>query len=170
MLFHLTRLLVPPSLDPRVLGVDDFALCADVYDTLLVDAEARFPIEPWAGRDAEQLAAWLRTHPGVELVCPGWLAGPPPGHRRGRPGRGSTYEPPGPAGPPISTRIWSTCGNPGRKGEHTATGAAPGTPRPGLPQPLPANQDGHRNPASRPANQHAARVAALTPGGRPMDH
>lgn len=42
---------------------------ADVYGTLLVDADTRLPIELWAGRDAEQLASWLRTHPGVEVVC-----------------------------------------------------------------------------------------------------
>lgn len=49
--------------------MDDFALYGDVYGTLLVDAETRLPIELWAGRDAEQLAAWMRTHPGVEVVC-----------------------------------------------------------------------------------------------------
>ncbi|MFD9861902.1 transposase [Streptomyces alboflavus] len=41
----------------------------DVYGTLLVDADTRLPITLWAGRDAEQLAAWLRTHPGVDVVC-----------------------------------------------------------------------------------------------------
>ncbi|MGW1529917.1 transposase [Streptomyces sp. NPDC002159] len=34
-----------------------------------MDADTRLPIELWAGRDAEQLAAWLRAHPGVEVVC-----------------------------------------------------------------------------------------------------
>ncbi|MEU2931097.1 transposase [Streptomyces sp. NPDC007251] len=46
-----------------------FALDADVYGKLLVDADTRLPIELWAGRDAEQPAAWLRTHPGVKVVC-----------------------------------------------------------------------------------------------------
>ncbi|MFE6848953.1 ISL3 family transposase [Streptomyces sp. NPDC057686] len=69
VLWHLMRLPLPAAAIPRVLGVDDFALYADVYGTLLVDAETRLPIEMWAGRDAEQLAAWLRTHPGVEVVC-----------------------------------------------------------------------------------------------------
>ncbi|MCC5480498.1 ISL3 family transposase [Streptomyces barringtoniae] len=69
VLFHLMRLPLPSPPVPRVLGVDDFALYANVYGTLLVDATSRLPIELWAGRDAEQLAAWLRTHPGVEVVC-----------------------------------------------------------------------------------------------------
>ncbi|MET9080710.1 transposase family protein [Streptomyces sp. NPDC004237] len=69
VLFHLMRLPLPSAATPRVLGVDDFALYADFYGTLLVDAETRLPIELWAGRVAEQLAAWLRTHPGVEVVC-----------------------------------------------------------------------------------------------------
>lgn len=52
-----------------MLGVDDFALYADVHGTLLVDAGTRLPITLWAGRDAEQSAVWPRAHPGVEVVC-----------------------------------------------------------------------------------------------------
>lgn len=69
VLFHVMRLPLPSPAAPRVLGVDDFALYADTYGTLLVDAESRLPIELWAGRDAGQLAVWLRRHPGVEVVC-----------------------------------------------------------------------------------------------------
>ncbi|ORT58674.1 transposase [Streptomyces sp. CB03238] len=69
VLFQLMRIRLPSAATPRVLGVDDFALYADVYGTLLVDADRRLPIELWAGRDAEQLASWLRAHPGVEVVC-----------------------------------------------------------------------------------------------------
>ncbi|WP_405996113.1 transposase [Streptomyces sp. NBC_00986] len=69
VLFQLMRMGLPPVATPRVLGVDDFALYADVYGTLLVNADARLPIELWAGHDAGQLASWLRAHPGVEVVC-----------------------------------------------------------------------------------------------------
>ncbi|WP_405576428.1 hypothetical protein [Streptomyces sp. NBC_01092] len=69
VLFHLMRMSLPSAATPRMLSVDDFALYADVCGTLLVDADARLPIELWARRDAEQLAAWLRAHPGVEVVC-----------------------------------------------------------------------------------------------------
>ncbi|MFJ8159155.1 ISL3 family transposase [Streptomyces sp. NPDC094468] len=69
VLFQLMRMGLPAVATPRVLGVDDFALYADVYGTLLVNADTRLPIDLWAGRDAEQLASWLRAHPGVEVVC-----------------------------------------------------------------------------------------------------
>jgi transposase len=69
VLFHVTRMPLPPASTPQVLGVDDFALYADTYGTLLADAESRLPIDLWSGRDAEQLASWLRAHPGVRVVC-----------------------------------------------------------------------------------------------------
>ncbi|MDQ0605087.1 transposase [Streptomyces canus] len=69
VLFHLMCMPLPAAPTPRVLGVDDFALYADTYGTLLVDAESRLPIDPWSGRDAEQLTSWLRAHPGVRVVC-----------------------------------------------------------------------------------------------------
>ncbi|WP_078888147.1 ISL3 family transposase [Streptomyces sp. NRRL S-118] len=69
VLLHLMRIPLPAPVTPRVLGVDDFALYADVYGTLVVDADTRLPLTLWEGRDAEQLAAWLRDHPGIEVVC-----------------------------------------------------------------------------------------------------
>lgn len=71
VLFQLMRMLLPLVATPQVLGVDDFALYADTYGTLLMDAESRLPIELRSGRDAEQLASWLRAHPGVRVVCRG---------------------------------------------------------------------------------------------------
>lgn len=69
VLFQLMRVPLPTIAAPRVLGVDDSALYADVYGTLLVDGDTRLPITLWEGRDAACLATWLREHPGVEVVC-----------------------------------------------------------------------------------------------------
>ncbi|WP_438296361.1 ISL3 family transposase [Streptomyces sp. HUAS TT7] len=69
VLFHLMRVPLPPAVTPRVLGVDDFALYAGTYGTLLVDADTRLPLTLWEGRDAETLSTWLGEHPGVEIVC-----------------------------------------------------------------------------------------------------
>jgi transposase len=66
----LLRLPLPQVSVPRVLGCDDFALRrGHAYATVLIDAETGQRVDVLAGRKAEVLEAWLRDHPGVEVVC-----------------------------------------------------------------------------------------------------
>ena len=66
----LLRLPLPELALPRVLGVDDFALRrGQVYATILIDAQTGQRVDFLASRKAGVLEAWLRDHPGVEVVC-----------------------------------------------------------------------------------------------------
>jgi transposase len=58
---------VPPT--PRILGVDDFAFRKwKSYGSILMDLERRAVVDLLPDRAAGTLAAWLRAHPGVEVV------------------------------------------------------------------------------------------------------
>ncbi|WP_234441409.1 ISL3 family transposase [Streptomyces scabiei] len=60
----------PQLSTPRVLGVDDFATRrGQNYSTVLTCGEAHRVVDVLPTRDAGPLAAWLTTHPGVEIIC-----------------------------------------------------------------------------------------------------
>jgi transposase len=59
----------PEVSTPRILGLDDWAKRkGQEYGTILVDLETRQPADVLDSRTAEAVAAWLRAHPGVEIV------------------------------------------------------------------------------------------------------
>jgi transposase len=66
----LLKIPLPALAVPRVLGIDDFALRrGSVYATVLIDAQTGRRIDVVQGRTADIAGAWLRDHPGAEVVC-----------------------------------------------------------------------------------------------------
>jgi transposase len=54
---------------PRILGVDEWAYRrGKSYGTILVDLERSVPVDLLADQSATTFAAWLRSHPGVQVI------------------------------------------------------------------------------------------------------
>ncbi|MFE0372757.1 ISL3 family transposase [Streptomyces tendae] len=70
---QLLRLLTVPAAPdraPRVLGVDEFAFHkACTYGTVLVDVEGGRVVDVLPDRTSETFTAWLKEHPGAEIIC-----------------------------------------------------------------------------------------------------
>jgi transposase len=55
---------------PAVLGVDDWAIHKGLtYGTILVDLERHRPVDVLPDRASASLTAWLKAHPGVEIIA-----------------------------------------------------------------------------------------------------
>lgn len=58
-----------PVQAPRVLGIDDWAWRkGHRYGTILCDLETRKVVDLLPDRDANSVAAWLKQHPGTEII------------------------------------------------------------------------------------------------------
>jgi Transposase/zinc-finger of transposase IS204/IS1001/IS1096/IS1165/Homeodomain-like domain len=60
----------PVTAAPEVTGVDDFALRKGrVYGTVIADAESGNVLDLLPDREAGTWEAWLKAHPGAEVIC-----------------------------------------------------------------------------------------------------
>jgi len=159
------RLPLPEVEVPRVVAVDDWALCKGrTYGTIVVDLERRRVADLLPDRTSPTVAEWLRQRPGVEVVardrstqyaraavigapkavpCTRFAGAPSGGSAQGR-------------WSPAAGTCWPTCAR------RSSAGCTPPTPGSGacrLRQPMP------RLRRSRPAATRHSGIPALS--GRP---
>ncbi|GLR77463.1 hypothetical protein GCM10007856_01310 [Azospirillum oryzae] len=61
---------VVPAPAPQIIGIDDWAWRRGKrYGIIVVDLERNRPIDLLPDRQADTVAAWLKAHPGVEIVA-----------------------------------------------------------------------------------------------------
>ncbi|MEE1735791.1 transposase [Streptomyces sp. BE147] len=134
----------------RVLGIDDFALLkGHIYATLLVDLEARRPIDVLPGREAAPVARWLADHPEVQIICRDRapLTRKPPGRPPLRPSKS-----------PTSGTCGTTWPRPWKRPSPATTAASALPTKPGT---TPENRSHRQNRTA--CSTSAAGPAALSP-------
>jgi transposase len=61
---------IEPVPSARVIGIDDWAWRrGQRYGTIIVDLERNRPIDLLPDRQGDTVAAWLKDHPGTEIVA-----------------------------------------------------------------------------------------------------
>ena len=61
---------MPTQPEPRIVGIDEWVwLRGRSYGTMVVDLERHTVLDLLPDRDAGSVAAWLRAHPGIEVIA-----------------------------------------------------------------------------------------------------